>query len=110
MGRDTRREVIRLANIGERHADTGVVAATYRWSHARRWNSLANRLPGWLLPSVGLAFILGVLLTGLPPVFVAWGIVVVVCGLLGWMSTSLARLLRAVYVDEGAGAGAGDQK
>lgn len=103
MGRDNRREVMRLASAGERHPDTAIAAAAYRWSHAKRWNSLANRLPGWLLPSVGVIYILLAILTGLPLWLGIGGVVVVAFGLLGWISTSGARALRAVYVDESAG-------
>lgn len=103
MGRDNRREVMRLAKAGEPHANPAMAAAVYRWSHAKRWNSLANRLPGWLLPSVGVVYLLLAILTGLPLWFGIGGIggiVVVVIGLLGWINTSGARSLRAVYVDE----------
>jgi predicted anti-sigma-YlaC factor YlaD len=102
MGRDNRREVMRLAGAGKRHADPAIAAAVYRWSHAKRWNSLANRLPGWLLPCVGVVYILLVVLTGLPLWLAIGGTVVVVVGLLGWINTSGARSLRAVYVDESA--------
>ena len=102
MGRDNRREVMRLAGAGKRHADPAIAAAVYRWSHAKRWHSLANRLPGWLLPCVGVVYIFLVVLTGLPLWLAIGGTVVVVVGLLGWINTSGARSLRAVYVDESA--------
>lgn len=102
MGRDNRREVIRLAGAGKRHADPDIAAATHRWSHAKRWNSLANRLPGWLLPCVGMIYIFLAVLIGLPLWLGIGGMVVVVVGLLGWISTSSARALRAVYFDESA--------
>lgn len=100
MGRDNRREVMRLAGAGKRHTDPAIAAAAYSWSHAERWNSVANRLPGWLLPGVGMVYILLVVLTGLPLWLAIGGTVVAVVGLLGWISTSGARSLRAVYVDE----------
>ena len=53
------------------------------------------------MPYVGVVYILLVVLTGLP-VWLAIGGTVVVVGLLGWIHTSGARSLRAVYVDESA--------
>jgi hypothetical protein len=49
-----------------------------------------------------VVYILLVVLTGLPLWLAIGGTVVVVVGLLGWISTSGARSLRAVYVDESA--------
>jgi len=106
LGREKRTEIFRLANRGERHTDPVVASAAYRWSHAQRWNRLTNRAPGWLLPLVGILFIvLGVIapfrhLLGLAPLFVLGGALVVVCGVLGWMTTSSARTLRAVYPED----------
>ena len=64
-------------------------------------------LPGWLLPSVGafiavIAFVVALLLPEVFPEFVTVpfflsGVLVIVLGLLGWLSTSLARTLRRVY-------------
>ncbi|HWU32798.1 MAG TPA: hypothetical protein VN108_07990 [Marmoricola sp.] len=102
MGRDNRREVMRLAGAGKRHANPDIAAAAYSWSHAKRWNSLANRLPGWLLPCVGMIYIFFAVLMGLPLWLGIGGMVVVVVGLLGWISTSSARALRAIYFDESA--------
>lgn len=101
MGRDKRREVLQLAVAGKRHSDPAISAAAYRWSHAKRWNSLANRLPGWLLPGLGVIYILLAVVLGLPWWLGTGGMVVVVIGLLGWINTSGARSLRAVYRDEG---------
>ena len=98
MGRDNRREVMRLAGAGKRHADPAIAVVAYRWSHAKRWNSLANRLPGWLLACVGVVYILLAVLTGLPLWLAIGGTVVVIVGLLGWINTSGARSLRAVYM------------
>lgn len=100
LGREKRSEILRLANRGERHPDPVVAAAAYRWSHAERWNTLVNRLPGWLLPSVGIVFIILIVITGLPAVFIIGGVLVVVLGCLGWISTSSARAVRAVYSEQ----------
>jgi hypothetical protein len=108
LGREKRAEVFRLANKGERHPDPVVALAASRWSHAERWNSLPNRAPGWLLPLVGILFIVLALAAPVPllhllsPLFVVGGVVVVVCGVLGWISTSSARTLRAIYPEEPA--------
>lgn len=53
-----RRDVMRLAKRGERHADTEVAAAAFAWSHRASWNSWANTRPGWLLPSLGVVLLL----------------------------------------------------
>jgi hypothetical protein len=100
LGREKRSEVLRLANRGDRHPDPAIAAAAYGWSHAERWNTLANRLPGWLLPSVGIVFVVLIVITGLPAVFIIGGVLVVVLGCLGWMSTSSARAVRAVYSEQ----------
>jgi hypothetical protein len=49
-----------------------------------------------------VVYILLVVLTGLPLWLAIGGTGVVVVGLLGWINTSGARSLRAVYVDESA--------
>lgn len=69
-----------------------------RWANAPRWNSLSNTLPGWLLPAVGVMFVVLSLVADLiPVVFVTGGVVVIFFGVMGWLNTSLARSLRAVY-------------
>lgn len=97
LSREQRSEVARLADKGERHPDPAVAAAVYSWSHAERWNKLPNRLPGWLLPSVGILFVVLALITALPTVFIIGGLLVVVLGVLGWIGTSSARTVRNVY-------------
>jgi hypothetical protein len=115
IGARKRREVFELARKGEIHPDLPVAVAAYRWSHARRWESLANRLPGWLLPSIGIIFIAAFLVVGFAsesallrataPVFVVGGFVVVFFGVMGWISTSSARILRTVYAAHAAADG-----
>jgi uncharacterized membrane protein YidH (DUF202 family) len=100
LGREKRGEVLRLASRGERHPDPVVAAAAHRWSHAERWNTFANRLPGWLLPSVGIIVIVLIVIARLPAVLIIGGVLVVVLGSLGWMSTSSARAVRAVYSEQ----------
>lgn len=100
LGRHTRKEVFRLASMGKRHPDPKVADAAYRWSHAERWNSVPNMLPGWLLPSIGIALLVLSLIARLPAVFIVGGAIVAVFGFLGWISTYSARALRAVYLEE----------
>lgn len=100
LSREKRSEVFRLAAKGEAHPDPSVAAAAYRWSNAERWNSLANRLPGWLLPSAGIAVTVLILVTALPPVFITGGVLVFALGCLGWTSSSAARSLRAVCSEQ----------
>ncbi|GAA4351835.1 hypothetical protein GCM10023087_19600 [Microbacterium rhizosphaerae] len=101
LGAPARREVFRLANTGERHPDPQVAEAAAIWAHSPRWDRLSNRIPGWVLPSVGALFGVVCLLLQMPLLCIAAGLVIVF-GLLGWVSTAGARALRRVYEQPGA--------
>lgn len=94
-------EVLRLARNGDRHPDPLVADAATEWAHQPAWNSLANRLPGWLLPTTAALMaiacgLLGTQITGLfIPAVLALGVVAI--GLVGWNATTAARVVRAVY-------------
>lgn len=99
LSRTQRVELFKLAQRGEQHPDPSVAKAARAWANDPGWNRRSNRLPGWLLPLTGLAYtVLGILL-GLPIGLALCGIVVLVIGLLGWVSTGAARQLRKVYAD-----------
>lgn len=107
LGARARREIFRLANAGERHPDPHVAEAAAIWAHSPRWNRLSNRIPGWVLPSVGVLLGVVFLVLQVPLLCVGAGLVVIL-GLLGWVSTAGARALRTVYErpgDSGAGNG-----
>jgi hypothetical protein len=92
-----RREVYRLANAGEPHPDEVVRAAAYAWCHDEHWNRVWNRVPGWLLPAVGLLGVVLVIVTGLPALLAVGFTFVTFCGLMGWAGTASALRLRRVY-------------
>jgi len=96
LGAPTRREVFRLANAGERHPDRDVAEAAAIWAHDPRWNRLSNRIPGWVLPSLGVLLGVVCLVLQMPVLCIGAGLVIVF-GLLGWVSTAAARALRRVY-------------
>lgn len=90
-------EVMRLAKHGKRHADTEIAAAAFAWSHRAALNGWANTRPGWLLPSLGLVFLLVSLVAHFPVIFSAASVIVLILGLLGWSSTASAAAIRRVY-------------
>jgi membrane-bound ClpP family serine protease len=95
-----RRDVIRLAKHGERHADAEVAAAAFAWSHRAALNWWANTRPGWLLPSLGLVFLLVSLVAHFPVIMSVASVIVLILGLLGllgWSSTASAAAIRRVY-------------
>jgi hypothetical protein len=96
IGPASRREVFRLANLGQRHPDPLVCEAAYAWATDKGWDRLANRLPGWLLPAVGAVFGAVFLLLQMPLLAIG-AVVVILFGLLGWASTAAAATVRAVY-------------
>lgn len=96
LGAPTRREVFRLAATGQRHPDTDVAEAAATWAYAPGWNRLANRIPGWILPALGVLIGAVFIVVHLPLMCIAAG-VVVVFGLLGWFSATAARRLRRIY-------------
>lgn len=100
-----RREVFLLAKSGTPHPDAEVADAAYALAHSDVWDRIWNRVPGWLLPVVGLVFLLLSLALGTAlgaPAFfflvfpVAFGVVILL-GLLGWQVRSEAAQLRRVY-------------
>src|SRR5665647_2737664 len=92
-----RRDVIRLSRHGEQHADSEVAAAAFAWSHRESLNSWANTRPGWLLPSLGLVLLLVSLVAHFPVIFSVSSVIVLVLGLLGWISVASAAAIRRVY-------------
>lgn len=87
--------VVRLANAGERHPDDRVREAATLWAHDPSWNRWWNRVPGWLLPALGVAVIVAIVVASLPLLLVIPGALVVVFGLLGWNSTAAVTTVRA---------------
>lgn len=92
-----RRDVIRLAKRGERHADAQVAAAAFAWFHRAALSGWANTRPGWLLPSLGLVFLLVSLVAHLPAMVSVTSVIVLIFGLLGWRTTASAAAIRRVY-------------
>ena len=92
-----RRDVIRLAKHGERHADTEIAAAAFAWSHRAALHGWANTRPGWLLPSLGLVFLLVSLVAHFPVILSVVSVIVLILGFLGWSSTASAAAVRRVY-------------
>jgi hypothetical protein len=97
IGAKHRREVFRLANAGQVHPDAAVAAAAYRWSHDERWDRLPYRLPGWLLPPLGV-LIFGIYLAmRMPPLMLILPAFVIFCGIVSWLTVAAAATVRAAY-------------
>lgn len=95
-----RREVLRLADRGERHPDPIIAEAAYRWANAPGWSRRVNRAPGWLLPAVGAVALVTVVVLKMPVVFAIAAAIAVVCGLLGWFGSRVAAKVRSVGAPE----------
>jgi hypothetical protein len=93
-----KREVFRLAGLGERHPSPQVAEAAAAWANRDALNKWWNRAPGWLLPLLGVV-VLAVGVAGDLIVLVVGGALVVVSGLLGWNTKRCSDLLRRTYGD-----------
>ena len=91
-----KREVFRLAHLGERHPSPGISNAVSGWAYRDAMDKWWNRAPGWLLPSLGvLVVVIGVV--GDLTILIVGGALVIVSGLLGWNTTRSTALLRKTY-------------
>ena len=97
LGREDRREVVRLLKADREHPDPEVRAVAYGWAHSPRWDGWAYRLPGWFLPWVGLVMLLVGVQLGGQPVLVVLGVAITVWGAIRWNNLACARAIRRVY-------------
>lgn len=97
IGAKHRREVFRLANAGQVHSDPAVAAAAYQWSHHERWNRLPYRLPGWLLPALGVLMFGIYLAMQMPSLLLIGPAFVIFCGIMSWLTVAAAATVRAAY-------------
>ncbi len=91
-----RREVLRLARLGERHPSPEVANAVEAWAHREALDKWWNRAPGWLLPLLGAIFVATGVASDLI-VLVLGGALVIMFGLLGWNTKRCGALLRRIY-------------
>lgn len=96
LGREDRREVVRLLKSDRQHLDPAVRATALAWAQQPKWEHWSYRLPGWLLPWVALmTLVLGLELGQL--LIVAAGAVLTVWALRRWNNHACARAIRRVY-------------
>lgn len=96
LARGDRREVVRLLKADREHPDAEVRKVAQAWANSPRWESWGYRLPGWLIPWVGLMLLwLGVELRQIP--VVALAVLVTAWGVIRWNNLACARAIRRVY-------------
>ena len=94
LPRNARVEVHNLAKVGQRHPDPAVAATAEAWAQAFFASGWWNRVPGWLLPLVGVA--IAAVDWFITPWLALGGVLVAVIGLLGWAKRRMAASIAAL--------------
>lgn len=98
LPRTERVEVRERALAGQRHPDPAVAAVADAWARGFFAAGWWNRVPGWLLPVVGVA--IAVADWFVFPWLALGGVVVTILGLLGWSTRRLAASIVALPDDQ----------